>query len=99
MLEGLYFQLYEIEMLGGEVRRAVHFLEKSAKGKGFYADAARIILDSIGNHIDPEEIRDRLMGLDGEDEEKKAIYFRFLYSYNRYNVKYPYYDSMRCNDE
>ncbi|MEM0127816.1 MAG: hypothetical protein QXO03_01845 [Thermoplasmatales archaeon] len=91
--------MYETEMIEGEISRAVHFLERSAKGKGFYADAAKILLDSIKNHIEPEDVQDRLMGLDWDDGEKRGIYFRFLYSYNRYNLKYPEYDSMRCDDK
>ncbi|MGC8645484.1 MAG: hypothetical protein ACP5UO_04360 [Thermoplasmata archaeon] len=98
MLEELYFQMYEIEMLGGEVKRAIHFLEKAAKGRGFYADASKIFLESLKNHKEPEEIEVDIMKLEGDEGEKKAMYLRYLYSYNRYDVDYPKYDSKRCDD-
>jgi hypothetical protein len=99
MLEEAYFMMYETEMLGGEVARAVHFLERSARGKGFYAEISKILLDSLKNHREPEDIEGEIMKLEGDDSEKRAIYLRFLYSYNRYDINYPQYDAKRCNDK
>jgi hypothetical protein len=98
MLEQFYFQLYETEMTGGEVGRAIHFLERASEGKGFYSQVANIIIGSLKEHLEPEEIKDRIMNVEGEEKEKEAIFFRFLYSYNRYDIYLPKYDSKRCDD-
>ncbi len=98
MLEEFYFNLYETEMISGEVKRAVHFLEKCSKGKGFYSDISKIILKAIINHQEPELVEDDIMKVPGDNSIKRAILLRFIYSYNRYDVNYPQYDSKRCND-
>lgn len=98
MLEQFYFQLYETEMIGGEVKRAVHFLEKASKGKGFYSQIALLLLDSIITNGEPEDAEQKIMGIEGDEREKKAIFLRFLYSCNRYDVSLPRYDSKRCKD-
>lgn len=85
-------------MISGEVKRAVHFLEKSSKGTGFYSEIAKILLDSIKNHKEPEMTEDSIMQIPGDEMIKKAIFLRFIYSYNRYDVNYPSYDAKRCND-
>ncbi|MEM0133823.1 MAG: hypothetical protein QXU18_01140 [Thermoplasmatales archaeon] len=98
MLEQAYFQMYETEMIGGEVKRAAHFLEKASKGKGFYSQVSKVLLEALRNKTEPEEIKQKIMDIDGEEKEKLAIYIRFLYSINRYDVSFPKYDSKRCND-
>jgi hypothetical protein len=98
MLEDAYFQMYETEMIAGEVKRAEHFLERASKGKGFYSLVSRVLLDALKNRVEPEEIKQKLMEIEGDSAEKLAIYQRFLYSINRYDVAYPKFDSKRCND-
>jgi hypothetical protein len=98
MLEEYYFNVYETEMISGEIKRAVHFLEKSSKGTGFYSEVSKILLDAIKNHKEPEFVGDQIMKLDGDQSIKKAIILRFIYSYNRYDVNFPFYDAKRCND-
>jgi hypothetical protein len=98
MLEQAYFQMYETEMIGGEIKRAVHFLERASKGKGFYSQVSQVFLDALKNHTEPEEVKQKVMDIQGDEEEKLAIYLRFLYSVNRYDVSYPKYDSKRCDD-
>ncbi len=98
MMEEFYFNAYETELIGGEIGRAHHFLSKSAKGKGFYAEVSKVLLSAIERRIEPEEIEDEILRIPGEELEKRAIYFRFLYSYNRYDVAFPAYDTKRCND-
>ncbi len=98
MLEEYYFNVYETEMISGEVKRAVHFLEKSSMGKGFYSEVSRALLDAIKNHKEPESVEDQIMKIEGDENIKKAIFLRFIYSYNRYDVNYPAYDAKRCND-
>lgn len=98
MLEQTYFQMFETEMIGGEVKRAEHFLERAAKGKGFYSLVSAVLLDALKNKSEPEEIRQKIMDIEGDEGEKLAIYLRFLYSVNRYDVSYPRFDSKRCND-
>ena len=90
--------MYEVEMISGEIGRAVHFLQQAATGKGFYGEISKVLLQAIEAHAEPEEVLEKIMAVDGREEEKKAIFFRFLYSYNRYDVSYPSYDSKRCND-
>jgi len=85
-------------MTGGEIRRAVHFLKKTAKGKGFYSQLANIIIDALVEHTEPEKVKGRIMNVEGDEKEKEAIFFRFLYSYNRYDISFPEYDSKRCDD-
>ncbi|MCL6003138.1 MAG: hypothetical protein M0Z77_09345 [Thermoplasmatales archaeon] len=99
MLEQAYFQMYETEMIGGEVGRAVHFLERASKGKGFYSQVSSVLLDAIEKRTEPEEIKQKIMEIDGDEKEKLSIYMRFLYSVNRYDVAFPKYDSKRCNDK
>ncbi len=99
MLEQAYFQMYETEMIGGEVGRAFHFLERASKGKGFYSKISLVLLEALKNKSEPEEIEQNIMSIEGEEGEKKAIYLRFLYSVNRYDVAFPKYDSKRCNDK
>jgi hypothetical protein len=99
MLEQAYFQMYETEMIGGEVKRAEHFLERASKGKGFYSQVSKILLEALKNHTEPEEIKQKIMEIDGDSGEKTAIYLRFLYSVNRYDVAFPKYDSKRCRDK
>ncbi len=98
MLADAYFQMYEVEMIGGEVKRAKHFLERATKGKGFYSLVSKVLLDALLNRTEPEEIKQKIMEIEGDEREKLAIYLRFLYSVNRYDVSYPKYDSKRCND-
>jgi hypothetical protein len=98
MLEDAYFQMYETEMIAGEVKRAEHFLERASKGKGFYSQVSQVLLDALKNNVEPEKIKQKIMEIDGDEREKLAIYFRFLYSMNRYDVAYPKFDSKRCND-
>jgi hypothetical protein len=98
MMEDLYFRLYEIEMISGEVKRGIHFLEKASKGNGFYSKISSILLDSIKNHRPPELAEDEIMKVEGDEGEKRAIYFRYLYSYNRYDIDFPKYDAKRCDD-
>lgn len=98
MLEQAYFQMYETEMIGGEVARAVHFLERASKGKGFYSVVSQLFLEALKNHTEPELIKGKFMSIEGDEREKLAIYLRFLYSVNRYDVAYPKYDSKRCDD-
>lgn len=90
--------MYETEMIGGEVRRAVYFLERTSKGKGFYSEIARVFLKALKNKTEPEEIEGSVMSIEGDEMEKKAIFLRFLYSVNRYDVSLPSYDSKRCDD-
>lgn len=98
MLEQVYFELFEIEMISGEVTRAKHFLDKASEGNGFYAQVASIFVSALDGHQKPEEIEENIMALEGDEGEKKGIYFRFLYSWNRYDVNLPNYDSKRCDD-
>lgn len=98
MFEELYFQMYEIEMISGEIRRARHFLESASKGEGFYSQVAAILIEALDRHMEPEDVEESIMKLEGDENEKKAIYFRFLYSFNRYDVNLPFYDSKRCGD-
>ncbi len=91
--------MYETEMIGGEVGRAVHFLERASKGKGFYSQVSSVLLDAIEKRTEPEEIKQKIMEIDGDEKEKLSIYMRFLYSVNRYDVAFPKYDSKRCNDK
>ncbi|MGC8561674.1 MAG: hypothetical protein ACP5UZ_00095 [Thermoplasmata archaeon] len=99
MLEQAYFQMYETEMIGGEVNRAAHFLERASKGKGFYSQVSKILLEALKNHTEPEEVKQKIMEIEGDNGEKLAIYLRFLYSVNRYDVAFPKYDSKRCKDK
>ncbi len=98
MLERAYFQMFETEMIGGEVKRALHFLERAAEGKGFYSRVSAVLLEALKNKAEPEEIKKKIMDVEGDEGEKLAIYIRFLYSVNRYDVSYPRFDSKRCND-
>ena len=91
--------MYEMEMIGGEVGRAFHFLERASKGKGFYSEISLVLLEALKNKSEPEEIEQKIMSIEGEEGEKKAIYLRLLYSVNRYDVAFPRYDSKRCNDK
>ncbi len=90
--------MYETEMIGGEVARAVHFLERASKGKGFYSEISKILLNAVRQHKEPEAVKDEILKVEGDQKEKLAIYLRFLYSINRYDVAYPKYDSKRCDD-
>jgi len=98
MMEYFYYMAYETEMLNGEIKRAHHFLEKLATGKGFYSEVAKVLLYGLDNKVEPEELEGKIMSIQGDEPEKRAIYLKFLYSFNRYDVNYPYYDSKRCND-
>lgn len=98
MLEQAYFQMFETEMIGGEIARAEHFLERASRGKGFYSEVSLVLLDALRNRVEPEDIRQKIMDIEGDEGEKLAIYLRFLYSVNRYDVSYPRFDSKRCND-
>lgn len=90
--------MFETEMISGEVARATHFLERASEGSGFYSQISLVLLEALKKHTEPEEIEQKIMSVEGDEGEKKAIYFRFLYSVNRYDVSYPKYDSKRCDD-
>ncbi len=98
MMEYFYYVAYETEMLNGEIKRAYYFLSRLSGGKGFYAQVGKILKDCLDRKCEPEEIQDKIMNLEWDEKEKKSIYLKFLYSVNRYDVKYPAYDSKRCND-
>lgn len=98
MLEYFYYVSFETEMLNGEIKRAHHFLERLSKGRGFYANVGKILKDCLEKKCEPEDVEERIMSIKGDEKEKRSIYLKFLYSVNRYDVNFPYYDTKRCND-
>ena len=104
-------EVFKASMVAGEIDNAYDIINKNMrlynkKNDVNNADFMNLLIKSMKGEISPDELRNTLMDqkynvfkfIENYDEYIKSLTEIIIYSLNRYNIKYPVFDSKRCND-
>ncbi len=104
-------EVFKASMVEGEIDNAYNIIDENMKlyhkkNKVVNENFMNILIKSMRGEISPDELYNTLIDqkynvfkfIENYDEYIKSLTEIIIYSLNRYNIKYPVFDSKRCND-